>query len=91
MAMVIGLGTRLHAHKIRNSILHNRQQPGSAMNSFFDPVYKFEAMGLLSGLKLRTVTSINFMQNSKRITEMALHYLCLAVFHEAFGQLYEPC
>ena len=39
MTVVFGLGTRLHVHmhtKLENRVLHNRQQPDSAVNSFID-------------------------------------------------------
>ena len=51
MTMGISLGTTLLAcmrTTLENGILHNRQQPGSAVNSFFDHS-KFEAMKSLSG------------------------------------------
>ena len=50
MTVVIGLGTRLVHMRIRleNGILHNGQQLGSAVDSFFDHS-KFEAMKSLSG------------------------------------------
>ena len=37
-----------HAYKIKNGVLRNGQQPGSARNSFFD-YSEFEAMKSLSG------------------------------------------
>ena len=49
--MVIGLGTRLDVcmrTRLKNGVLRNGQQPGSAGNSFFD-YSKFEAMKSLSG------------------------------------------
>ena len=51
MTMVFGLGTRLHVHMcttFKNGVLRNRQQPGSAVNSFSDQG-KFGAMKTLSG------------------------------------------
>ena len=49
--MVIGLGMRLHVHmctRLENSVLRNRQQLGSAVNTFIDN-RKFEAMKLVGG------------------------------------------
>ena len=49
--MVIGLGTRLDVSmhtRLENGVLCNRQQPGSAEDSFFDHS-KFEATKSLSG------------------------------------------
>ena len=49
--MVIGVGTRLDVRmhtRLKNGVLHNGQQSGSAGNSFFD-YSKFEAIKLLSG------------------------------------------
>ena len=51
MTVVIGLGMRLDVHmhtRLENGVLRNGQQPGSAVNSFFD-YSKFEAMKSLSG------------------------------------------
>ena len=50
MTVIIGLGMRLvHMRtRLENGVLHNGQQPGSAVDSFFDHS-KFEAMKLLSG------------------------------------------
>ena len=51
MTVVISLWTTLHVcmrTRLENGILHNGQQPGSAVNSFFDDS-KFEAMKSLSG------------------------------------------
>ena len=51
MTVVIGLGTRLDARmrtRLKNGVLRNGQQPGSAGNSFFD-YSEFEAMKSLSG------------------------------------------
>ena len=51
MTMVIGLGTRLDVRmctRLENGVLRNGQQPGSAVNSFFDHS-KFETMKLLTG------------------------------------------
>ena len=48
MTVVIGLGMRLHVCMHTRSEIGNRQQPGSAVNSFFNHS-KFEAMKLLSG------------------------------------------
>ena len=51
MTMVFGLGTRLCVRmrtKLENGILRNRQQPGSAVNSFIDHG-KSEAIKTLSG------------------------------------------
>ena len=51
MTVVIGLGTslnvRMHA-RLENGVLCSGQQPGSAVNSFFDHS-KFEATKSLSG------------------------------------------
>ena len=50
MTVVIGLGARLDVRmrtRLENGILRNGQQPGSAVNSFFDHS-KFEAMKSLS-------------------------------------------
>ena len=49
--MVIGLGTRLDVRmrtRLKNGVLRNGQQPGSAGNSFFD-YSKFEATQSLGG------------------------------------------
>ena len=49
--VVIGLGMRLNVcmcTRLENGVLHNGQQPGSAVNSFFDHS-EFEAMNSLSG------------------------------------------
>ena len=46
MTAVNGLGTRLDVHvhtRLKNGVLRNEQQPGSAVNSFFDHS-NFEAM-----------------------------------------------
>ena len=54
MTVVFGLGTRLHVHMrttIENGTLHNRQQPGTAENSFIDQD-EFVAMKTLSGCKV---------------------------------------
>ena len=51
MTMVFGLGMRLHVHMrttLENGVLHNGQQPGSAVNSFTDKG-EFGAMKTLSG------------------------------------------
>ena len=51
MTVVLGLGTRLRVRMLttfENGILHNGQQPGSAMNSFIDQG-EFGAMKTLSG------------------------------------------
>ena len=51
MTVVIGLGMRLNVRmrtRLENGVLRNKQQPGSAVNNFFDHS-KFEAMKLLSG------------------------------------------
>ena len=51
MPTVIGLGTRLDVRmrtRLKNGVLRNGQQPGSAGKSFFDHS-KFEAMQSLSG------------------------------------------
>ena len=51
--MVFGLGMRLHVcmrTRLENGVLHNGQQSGSAVNSFFD-LGKFEAMKMRSGCK----------------------------------------
>ena len=49
MAVVFGLGTKLRMRvRLQNGVLRNRQQPGSAVNSFIDQG-KFEAVKTLSG------------------------------------------
>ena len=51
MTLVIGLRMRLDVHmrtRLKNGVLRNGQQPGSAGNSFFD-YSEFEAMKSLSG------------------------------------------
>ena len=51
LTVVIGLGTSLDVHmcaRLKNGIVRNGQQPGSAGNSFFDHS-KFESMKSLSG------------------------------------------
>ena len=51
MTMVFGLRMRLPVRmrtRLLNDVLHNGQQPGSAMNSFIDQD-KLEAMKMLSG------------------------------------------
>ena len=51
MTVVFGLGTRPRVHMcttFENGVLCNRQQPGSAMNSFIDQG-EFGAMKTLSG------------------------------------------
>ena len=53
MTVVFGLGTRLHVRMrttLENGVLHNRQQPGRAVNSFIDQG-EFVAMKTLSGHK----------------------------------------
>ena len=63
MTVVIGLGTRQDVRmrtRLKNGILHNGQQPGSAGNSFFD-YSEFEAMNSLSGLDAAHWMSINFV------------------------------
>ena len=51
MTIVNGFGTRLDVRmctRLKNSVLRNGEQPGSAGNSFFD-YSKFEAIKSLSG------------------------------------------
>ena len=51
MTVVNGLGMRLDVHmhtRLKNVVLRNREQPGSAGNSFFD-YSEFEAIKSLSG------------------------------------------
>ena len=51
--MVFGLGTRLRVRMrtLENGVLRNRQQPGSAENSFINQD-EFVAMKTLSGCKV---------------------------------------
>ena len=53
MTVVFDLGTRLHVRmrtRLENGVLHNEQQSGSAVNSFFDQG-KFEVMKTVSDLE----------------------------------------
>ena len=81
MTVVIGLGTRLvHVRtRLENGVLHNGQQPGSAVDSFFDHS-KFEAtyevIEWLVG-KLHAVMSICYVLKSMWVLEPFLSYRCL--------------
>ena len=86
VTVVFGLGSRLGVHMrttFKNDVLHNRQQPGSAMSSSI-------GQGELGAVKTFSSYRLNKVVERKR--KMALCHrtlLHLAVFCVTFEHLYE--
>ena len=67
MTVVFGLRTKIRVHMrttLENGVLRNGQQPGRAVNNFFDQGNSEAIRHLVVG-KLHAVISINFVLKSR--------------------------
>ena len=87
--------------ELENGALCNGQELGSTVNSFIN-LDEFETIKTLSGRRVLCGDEHQFRAKTMVSTQSVFEIpslktvlyctvLCLAVFHEAFGQLYDSC